>query len=108
GYAGPMIPTGSQPVAEVVVGRERDCPGGWEFEVTIRRGEACTEHRVRLSWVDYEYWSHGAAAPERVVRAAVESILDLASAPELPETFDAAAGRRWVGGLDERVRERLY
>jgi hypothetical protein len=102
-----MVPTGSQPVAEVVIGRETEEPGAWIFEVLVKRGGAHTEHRLRLAWPDYEHWSHGAAAPERVAKAVVEAVLGLAPERELPEKFDAAAGRRWAAGMDERVRERL-
>ncbi len=102
-----MVPTGSQPVAEVVIGREVEEAGAWVFDVTVRRAGTETRHHLRLAWADYEYWSHGAAAPERVARAVVESVLDLAPERVLPEKFDAAAGRRWAVGMDERVRERL-
>jgi len=102
-----MVPTGSQPVAEVVIGREVEEAGAWLFEVTVRRGGAESHHRLRLGWADYEYWSHGAAAPERVAKAVVECVLELAPERALPESFDAAAGRRWAAGMDERVRERV-
>lgn len=102
-----MVPTGSQPVAEVVIGREVEEAGAWQFEVTVRRGGVESQHRMRLGWADYEYWSHGAAAPERVAKAVVESVLDLTPDRELPVQFDAAAARRWAAGMDERVRERL-
>jgi hypothetical protein len=102
-----MVPTGSQPVAEVVIGREVEEVGAWTFEVTVRRGAAETHHRLRLAWPDYEHWSHGSSAPERVAKAVVEAVLELAPERELPEKFDAAAGRRWAAGMDERVRERL-
>jgi hypothetical protein len=104
-----MVPTGSQPVAEVVIGREVEETGAWLFDVTIRRGQAESQHRLRLAWADYEYWSHGSTAPERVAKAVVESVLELAPDREVPAKFDAAAGRRWATGatFDERVRERL-
>ncbi len=93
-----MVPARPQPVAEVLVDREHEVDGGWEFEVTVRRGssEPPRGHRVRLAWVDYEYWSHGSAAPERVVAAVVRAVLELAPEHPLPDRFDAAAARRWV------------
>ncbi|MFN7021755.1 MAG: hypothetical protein ACK4WH_10570 [Phycisphaerales bacterium] len=103
-----MVPTGSQPVAEVVVDHEREAANGWVFGVLVRRpGSTESRHDVSLSWVDYEHWSHGAAAPERVARAVVECLL--ASAPDrtLPSAFDASTARRWDRGLDEAVRSSI-
>src|SRR5688500_9344010 len=54
-----------------------------------------TRHEVSLSWVDYEHWSHGRIAPERVARAVVETLIDAQWLP-LPARFDAATARRWV------------
>jgi hypothetical protein len=94
----------------VTVEAERGVAGGWEFDVILTRGTDQSKHCVRLAWVDYEYWSHGAAAPERVARAVVEALLELAPARELPRRFDASVARRWVtegAAADERIRERL-
>lgn len=104
-----MIPTGSQPVAEVSIDREHELAAGWSFDATVRRtgpGPA-THHRLTLAWVDYEYWSHGAAAPERVAKAVIETVLELTPERAVPEQFDAAAARRWARGFDDRVRERV-
>lgn len=104
-----MIPTGSKPVAEVLIGREVEVAGGWDFEVAIQRSGIRSTHHVRLAWVDYEYWSHGAAAPERVLKALLDVLLEIAPDQSLPEQFDAATVRRWARGaaIDDRVKDRL-
>lgn len=103
-----MIPTGSQPVAEVSIDREHELAAGWAFDATVRRAAAAsTHHRLTLAWVDYEYWSHGAAAPERVAKAVLETVIELSPERVMPEQFDAAVARRWAQGFDDRVRERV-
>jgi len=86
---------------------EREVDGGWIFDVSVRCGTplVTTRHEVRLSWVDYEYWSHGVAAPERVVKAVVELVLDQRPDVALPAKFDSSTARRWVRDADQRVRE---
>lgn len=104
-----MIPTGSEHVAEVVIGREVEEAAAWVFEVTIRRGAAGeTRHELRLSWADYEYWSHGTVAPERVAKAVVEVAVERRSDPEMPGRFDASTVRRWGEGIDAAVTNRLH
>lgn len=92
---------------------EREVPGGWIFDVQF--GPASTDAQslpshvdLRLSWVDYEHWSHGSAAPERVALAVVEALLEFKPEVALPRRLDASTARRMVPGLlDERVRERV-
>ena len=63
------------------------------------------EHDVALAWVDYEHWSHGRVAPERIIRAVVEVLLSERPDLELPARFDASTARRWCPAIDERVPE---
>lgn len=89
-------------VASVTVGREEEHGGGWVFDVTVRRDDGAESlHAVSLSWVDYEHWSHGQLAPERVVRAVVENLVNRGQPERLPARFDAATARRWVKGFDQ-------
>lgn len=103
-----MIPARPDSAAEVHVLTERELDGGWLFEVAIRRGVDAPEsrHEARLAWVDYEHWSHGSAAPERVIRAVVEAMMSLCPERGIPDKFDAATARRWHREMDGLVRER--
>ena len=85
---------------------EREAFHAWRFEMSLP-GEAARTVTLVLSWVDYEYWSHGAASPSRVAEAVVRGVLEAEPSRELPETFDASTARRWVRDLDRRVREML-
>jgi hypothetical protein len=95
--------TGIQGVSALT---EREGFHGWRFDMSLP-GEAGRTVTLALSWVDYEYWSHGAASPCRVAEAVVRSILEVDPARELPESFDASTARRWVRDLDRRVRDQL-
>ncbi|MCC6322752.1 MAG: hypothetical protein IT438_15090 [Phycisphaerales bacterium] len=100
-------PNDADAITEVSVQTEREVDRGWVFEVVVHRGESQARHDVSLSWVDYEHWSHGAAAPERVAKAVVECLVALDPSRTLPRAFDAATARRWAAGFDERLRDRL-
>jgi hypothetical protein len=90
---------------------EREGDHGWKFEMALpgEPGDTGTGRTLTLllSWVDYEYWSHGAASPCRVAEAVLRSVIEAEPERELPERFDASTARRWVRDLDRRVRELL-
>ncbi len=101
-------------MAAVRVETEMEVPRGWVFSVAVEGGgpgggqaAAATRHDVTLSWADYEHWSHGAVAPERVVKAVVEAVLASRALDALPPRFDASTARRWVPDLDRIVREAM-
>ena len=62
---------------------------------------------VVLSWVDYEYWSHGTHSPSVIAETVVRALIDADPKRELPDRFDCSTARRWVRDLDRRVREML-
>ncbi len=103
---------------------ERESPYGWVFDVVFGDGggsggsggvggsaeSAGTIERhadVVLSWVDYEYWSHGTISPSVIAEAVVRAVIDADPKRELPDRFDCSTARRWVRDLDRRVREML-
>lgn len=90
----------------VDVGREMEDARGWRFEVAVTRpGFPASRHEVTLSWVDYEYWSHGQLSPSRVAQGVVQALLALRPGLALPARFDASTCRRWAPGLDEQMHE---
>ncbi len=101
-------------LAKVSVESEQQVEGGWVFVVAVERDSAPpnpppprTEHEVTLSWVDYEYWSHGAVAPEKVAQRVVEALLRDDPFRELPQRFDASTARRWMRSLDATMETLL-
>lgn len=94
------------PAPGVEVGREMEDARGWRFEIAlVRAGGAVSRHDFTLSWVDYEYWSHGQLSPSRVAQGVVQALLALRPGLALPARFDASTCRRWAPGLDERIAE---
>jgi hypothetical protein len=82
---------------------------GWQYLVEVVRDDGRTsEHRVRLSWADHEYWCGGRAAPSRVVEALMRFLVERESGgKEIPASFDAATARRWYPGVDEEIAGRV-
>jgi hypothetical protein len=118
-------------MARIEITNEREAGAGWSFDVTIvgsvPPGSAAVEggvpvggtpgrsmtttatrHEVRLSWADYEYWSHGLAAPAAVVELVLGYMLAQAEASlELKRSLDLARVRRRWPEVDEFLASRL-
>ncbi len=92
----------------VVVLDENETGRGWRFRVRITlEGGVGTEHEVRLSWVDHDFWSGGASAPARVVQALVEYVIERGQGEPVPERIDASTIRRRFPEIDEVLANRL-
>ncbi|GMV24877.1 MAG: hypothetical protein AMXMBFR58_09080 [Phycisphaerae bacterium] len=80
----------------------------WDYTVRVEHDSgSCTEHRVRLSWVDHEHWSGGRLPPSQVVEAVVERLVAHGMTDSLPERFDAARARRWFPQIDRELRNAI-
>ena len=91
-------------MAEILIERETEIDRGWSFDVVARGpGGVETRYRVRLSWADYNLWSGGRVAPERVARAAMRFMTERAGAGTLGEEFDLAALRRHDPAIDREL-----
>lgn len=120
-----------QKMARIEITNEREAGAGWSFDVMIadhdRHGSApapaapagdaaeapsptlvSTQHEVRLSWADYEYWSHGHRPPAAIVDLVLRFLLAQSEAElELKRTLDLARVRcRWPA-VDEYLASRV-
>ncbi len=87
-------------MADVEVVSERDCDGGWSFE--LRLGEVT--RTLRLSWADYDLWSNdGGDPPHAVATAVARFLLSRITTSDLPITIDASTARRRFPGADEEI-----
>ena len=87
---------------------ENETGVGWRFRVRITRDVGgSTEHEVRLSWVDHDFWSGGASAPARVVQALMEYLVERAPGEMIPHRVDASTIRRRHPEVDAVLGSRL-
>ncbi|MBY0262911.1 MAG: hypothetical protein K2Q20_11240 [Phycisphaerales bacterium] len=94
----------------VCVQTEVESDRGWTFGVTFGTGNGgneAAEMTLTLSWVDYEYWSHGSFSPSRVAEAVLVALREAEPGRGLPARMDASTARRLVRDFDQRVRDAL-
>lgn len=85
---------------------ETETDRGWAFRVALadeRGGEA--EHLLRLSWMDYDYWSRGISPPARIAEAIFRFMQDRGD--QAPATFDASTLRRRYRDFDTAINDYL-
>lgn len=93
----------------VHVRSETDIPQGWRYLVEVEReGGARSTHRLRLAWVDHNFWTgERPIPPSRVAQAVVEYLLAARPDDDLPDRFDAAMARRWAPAIDRELPDLL-
>ncbi len=90
-------------MTDINVKTETDSSRGWTFAVDLTTNGHTHEYTVTLSWSDYDHWSHGRVAPERVVEAAFEFLLDREPADAILSRFDCAVIRRYFPEVDREL-----
>lgn len=94
-------------MAQITIKTEQESNRGWAFVVELSDNGSTQEYDVTLSWSDYDLWSHGRIAPERVVKAAFEFLLDNEPASSIMSRFDCAVIRRYFPHVDAELPKRL-
>jgi len=87
-------------MATINVGIETEHTNHWAYEVQVDEGDQRLDYRVTLGFADYDLWSHGRVAPEKVVRAAIQFLLEREEAPEIKSKFDCSIIRRYFPEVD--------
>ncbi|MCX5660807.1 MAG: hypothetical protein NTW19_13960 [Planctomycetota bacterium] len=87
----------------IAIGIETEGKNNWAYDVRVQQAGKDYDFRVTLSWSDYEHWSHGRVAPERVVRAAFEFLLAREPAAEILPKFDCSIIRRYFTDVDAEL-----
>jgi hypothetical protein len=87
-------------VAEISVTRE----GAERFHVTVREGDASTEHTVRLTSTDHERLGAGHHSPEELVRAGFEFLLEREPKESILSSFDLTVIGHYVPEFDAWIR----
>jgi hypothetical protein len=85
----------------VTIGTETEAANHWSYDVQVV-DDAGRRHdyRVTLSWSDYDLWSHGRVAPQRVVDAIFRYLLAREPAGEILSKFDCSVVRRYFPQVD--------
>jgi hypothetical protein len=87
-------------VAEIIVTRE----GAERFHVTIREGDASTEHDVTLTSADHERLGAGHRSPEDLVRAGFEFLLEREPKESILPSFDLTIIGHFFPEFEEWIR----
>lgn len=81
---------------------ETEQAAGWLFEVRLTDADGSTsEHRLALSWADYDHWCRGVDRPEQVAAALFAFLLERESKEQILHRFDAGVVRRYFPEVDE-------
>jgi len=88
---------------QIEVGTETEGHNHWGYQVCVREKGRSHDYLVTLSWPDYDLWSHGRVAPEKVVRAAFEFLLQREPATSILAKFDCSLIRRYFPEVDAEL-----
>jgi spore germination protein YaaH len=87
----------------IEIGTETEGANQWAYEVVVKDNGRRLEYAVTLSWRDYDHWSHGRVAPQKVVKAAFEFLLSKEPADSIVAKFDCSLIRRYFPEVDREL-----
>lgn len=94
-------------MASIEIGIETEGSNNWTYEVHVTDGSTQYDFDVTLNWSDYDLWCRGRVAPERVVRAAFEFLLEREPASMIMTKFDCSVIRRYFPEVDQELSKFL-
>ena len=94
-------------MTQINIAREIEGKNNWTYEVQLTDGGQSHDYKVTLSWSDYDLWSHGRVAPEKVVHAAFEFLLQRESPSMILSKFDCSVIRRYFPEVDQELPKLL-
>jgi hypothetical protein len=90
-------------MAQIEIGTETEGSNHWAYQVTVSDDGQRHQYQVTLGWSDYDLWSHGRLAPEKVVRAVFEFLLQREPASSILPRFDCSVVRRYFPEVDQEL-----
>jgi len=87
----------------IEIGTETQGNNCWTYQVRITEADRTYDYTTTLNWADYDLWSHGRVAPEKVVRAAFEFLLAREPASSILSKFDCSIIRRYFPEVDKEL-----
>ena len=91
-------------MASIEIGTETEEKNHWRYEVQVKEKGQRHSYDVTLSWSDYDLWSHGRVAPEKVVHAAFKFLLQREPADDILSKFDCSLIRRYFPEVDTELQ----
>ncbi|MEM7682266.1 MAG: hypothetical protein AAF288_09960 [Planctomycetota bacterium] len=88
---------------EIEIGQEDEGPSNWAYQVRVFAQGRTHDYRVTLSFQDYDLWSRGRVAPERVAKAAFAFLLEREPADAILPKFDCSVIRRYFPEVDREL-----
>jgi hypothetical protein len=79
----------------------------YNFTVTVREGGGSTEHRVTLTEEDYQRLTGGEVAPEALVRASFQFLLEREPKESILRSFDLTVISRYFPEYEGEIGQRL-
>ena len=89
-------------MTRILIKTETEKNNGWDFEVEVQDADV-HHHHVSLNWSDYDLWSRGKVAPEKVVKAVFRFLLEREPAETIFKRFDCAVVRRYFPEVDKTL-----
>ncbi len=90
-------------MAKIEIVTETEGSNCWQYEVSVSDKGHSFDYAVTLSWSDYDLWSHGRVAPQRVVHAAFKYLLSKETASSILPKFDCSLIRRYFPEVDKEL-----
>ena len=90
-------------MAIIEIKNETEGKNSWGYEVCVKENGCSHDYKVTLSWSDYDLWSHGRVAPEKVVQAAFKYLLAQEPASSILPKFDCSLIRRYFPEADAEL-----
>jgi hypothetical protein len=94
-------------MAEIEIATETEGDNHWEYQVRLYDSGRTRQYQVTLHWADYDLWSRGRSAPEKVVEALFEFLLEREPASAILSRFDCSIVRRYFPDVDQALPARL-
>ena len=94
-------------MATITIGTETEGDNNWQYEVQVDEDGQQHDYQVTLSWSDYDLWCKGRVAPQKVVRAAFEFLLERESASMILSRFDCSVIRRYFSDVDSLLPQMI-
>ena len=94
-------------MTQIEVKHEVEGRNEWRYKVTLTDDGTTYNYDVSLNWQDYDLWTRGRVAPNRVIHAAFTFLLEREPASSIMSKFDCSVIRRYLPQVDAELPKLL-